>query len=312
MKSAYTVALQRTVEAEGELAVYAEARAQFTAAATQPVLTDIVLKIHDIDSPPADENDAGATPTETDLAHRVGELQALALGATLPRTLLTGEQAAAAAAGFDGPIRDASDAGQRLATIQHEQAANDAAAKRADQAADLAASAVASTISIPNISGNEVFQIVREYLSGLIEDSPLKDTFAAWIGHLAGAKAPPDASQVVIPDPQRLKQAALTVLSGEVVIADASLTDPAVVNAEAESPIDAAVDLTNQSRYIQERSGPCAGCVRSPAEPEDNPVEPPADHEIVPLSPHIHWCEQVLAAARHRPRAVIKVLMAGE
>jgi hypothetical protein len=277
MKSAYIVALQRKLEAEGELAVYAEIRSQFTAAAAQPVLTSIVLKIHHI-SPPGD---AGATPTETDLAHRVGEMQALALGAAPSRALIAAEQAAASEEGFDGPVRDASDVRGRLATVENEQTEANAAAKRADEAGDVAASAVASTISIPHISDNEVFQIVREYLSGLIEGSPLKDTFAAWAGRLAGAKAPPDADQAVIPDPRRLEQAALTVLSAEVVIVDPSVTDPAFAQAEAESPVDAAVDLTNQSRYSQEASGPCAGCVRSPVDP-DNPVEPPDDHDVEP------------------------------
>ncbi len=280
MKSAYIVALQRKLEAEGELAVYAEIRSQFSTAAAQPVLTSIVLKIHDI-SPPGDTSDADATPTETDLARRVGELQALALGAAPSRALIAAEQKAASEGGFDGPVRDVPDVGGRLATVENEQTAANTAAKRADQAGDLAASAVASTISIPHISDSEVFQIVTEYLSGLIEGSPLKDTFAAWAGRLAGAKTPPDADQVVIPDPRRLEQAALIVLSAHVVIVDPSVTDPAFTQAEAESPVDAAVDLANQSRYSQEGSGPCVGCVRSPVDP-DNPVEPPDDHDVEP------------------------------
>jgi len=282
MKSAYIVALQRKLEAEGELAIYTQIRSQFTAAPAQPVLTGLVLKIHDISSPPAGDGDADATPTETDLARRVGELQALALGAASSPALIAGEQAAAGEAAFDGPVRDAPDVGGRLTTIENEQTQANAAAKRAEQAGDLAASAVASTISIPDIGGSEVVQIVREYLSGLIEGSPLKDTFAAWAGRLAGAKAPPDAGQVVVPDPKRLEQAALTVLSGEVLIVDPSVADPAFAHAETESPIDAAVDLTNQSRYIQEDSGPCAGCVRPPADSGDNPAEPPDDHDVEP------------------------------
>lgn len=281
MRSAYIVALQRTLEAEGELAVYGEIRSQFIAVATQPVLTDIVMKIHDTSSPPAEDGDAGATATETDLAHRVGELQARALGAAPSPALVAREQVTAEEAGFDDPVRDASDVSDRLAAIQHEQTEADAAAKRAEEAGELAASAVASAISIPHVSDNEVFQIVREYLSGLIEGSTLKDTFAAWAGRLAGAKAPPDAGQVVIPDPERLKQAALAVLSAGLPIVNPSVTDPAFARAETESPVDAAVDLANQARFIQEGSGPCAGCARPPANPEDNPVEPPA-HEVEP------------------------------
>jgi hypothetical protein len=67
-----------------------------------------------------------------------------------------------------------------------------------------------------------------------------------------------------------------------VLIVDPSVTDPAFAHAETESPIDAAVDLTNQSRFAQEGSGPCAGCARSPANPEDNPAEPPDDHDVEP------------------------------
>jgi hypothetical protein len=282
MKSAYIVALQRKLEAEGELAIYAEIRSEFTAAATQPVLTGIVLDIHDIGGPTARDGDTGATPTETDLARRVGELQALALKVAPAPAPIAGDKAAADEAGFDGPVRDASDVGGRLTTLENEQTAANAAAKRAEEAGDLAASAVASTISIPHIGDNEVVQIVREYLSGVIEESPLKDTFAAWAGRLTRAKAPPDAEQVVIPDPERLEHAALIVLFAHVVIVDPSITDPAFARAETESPVEAAVDLTNQSRYAQEGNGPCSGCVRSAVNPDDNPVEPPDDHDVEP------------------------------
>ena len=281
-KSAYIAALQRKLEAEGELAAYTQIRSEFTGAPPQPVLTAIVLAIHDINSPPASDNDASPTPAETDLARRVGELQALALAVAPPRTLIAGEQAAAGEAGFDDPARDASDVGDRLATVQSEETEANAAAKRADQAGDLAASAVVSTISIPHIGDNEVVQVVREYLSGLIEDSRLKETFAAWAGRLARAKEPPGAEQVVIPDPERLEHAALTLLLAEVVIADPSVTDPAFARAQAQTPVIAAVDLTNQSRYIQEGSGPCAGCAHSGVDNVDNPVEPPDDHDFEP------------------------------
>jgi hypothetical protein len=107
----------------------------------------------------------------------------------------------------------------------------------------------------------------RERAAGEVGDTGLH------VGRLAGAKTPPDADQAVIPDPRRLEQAALTVLSAEVVIVDPSVNDPAFAQAETESPIDA-VDLANQSRCSQEGSGPCAGCVRSPADP-DNPCRAP-------------------------------------
>ena len=111
----------------------------------------------------------------------------------------------------------------------------------------------------------------------------------AWAGRLAGAKVPPDAGRLVIPDPEPLKQAATSELSGEFSaeglenpVADPSVTDPALASAQHEPPVDAAVDLANQARYFQENSGPCAGCVRPPANPEDNPAEPPDDRVVEP------------------------------
>jgi hypothetical protein len=57
--------------------------------------------------------------------------------------------------------------------------------------------------------------------------------------------------------------------------------DPALDHALKEDPLDGAVDLVNQARYANDRSGPCTGCSlpdrnRQPGEgPEDeHPLEP--------------------------------------
>ena len=213
LKSAYAVALQRKLDAEGELAAYTEISSQFAGGTTQPVLTAIVAKIHEISSPAAGNDDA--TSTETDLARRVGELQAGVLGFASAPAAVVPEQAAASDAGFGEPASDAAELGDRIGTVQREQGEGDAAAKRAEQAGELAASAIASVISIPYISGNEIFQIVREYLSGLMEGSAMKDRFAAWAEHLAGAEPPPSASELVVPDPEQLEQSAASALSEE-------------------------------------------------------------------------------------------------
>jgi hypothetical protein len=153
------------------------------------------------------------------------------------------------------------------------------------EAGDLAAAAVASTISIPHISDNEVVQIVREYLSGLIEGSPLKDVFAAWVNRLPGRTPPPEADILVIPDPDLLEQSASDALSEEFTregladpITDPNVVDPAYNRTLAESSVAAAVDLMNQVRYLQEHSGPCAGCVSTENPSDDEPAEP-ADEE---------------------------------
>lgn len=150
---------------------------------------------------------------------------------------------------------------------------------------------VASLISVPSLSDNEVVQVVREYLAGLIEDSSLKDTFAAWIGRLPGAKPPPEVAAEVVPVPERLEQAATAQLSAEFagegednpVTDSLFVSDPALTKAQSEAPLDGAVDIINQARYARDQSGACAGC-DVPGNDDNLPGEehPPEEHVEVP------------------------------
>ena len=276
----YAVAYQRQLEAAGEQAAYAEISGQFTAArANRVVLTDMVEKIHAIDHPRP--GDGHATGTETDIARRVGELQAATLLATGQESVAAEEpvaasqQGAAATAGFTGPIRDAPDLRTRTTKLDDQDKKEDAARKRAEQAADLAAATVANLLSIPDIGSNEVVQVVREYLSGLVEESPLKDVFAAWTERLAGAVRPPDAETLVVPEPQKLATEALLAQLKAEENDHFATTLPSTAH---EGALDAAVDLANQARYLSEGgSGPCAGCARF--EPHDEPVHEPVIEE---------------------------------
>ena len=276
----YAVAYQRQLEEAGERAAYAEISGQFTAARpNRVVLTDIVEKIHAIDHPrPGDDR---ATGTEADIARRVGELQAATLLATGPASVAAeepvtaNERSAAATAGFTGPIRDAPDLRTRTTKLDEQDKKEDAAHKRAEQAGDLAAATVSSLLSVPGIGSNEVVQIVREYLSGLVEESPLKDVFAAWTGRLAGAVRPPDAATLVVPEPEKLVTEALFAQFKAEEKDHFAATLPSTGH---ESAVDAAVDLANQARYRSEGgSGPCAGCARF--EPHDDPVHEPVIEE---------------------------------
>ena len=279
----YAVAYQRQLEAAGEQAAYAEISGQFTAArANRVVLTDMVEKIHAIDHPRP--GDGHATGTETDIARRVGELQAATLLATgqesvaAEQPVAASQQSAAATAGFTGPIRDAPDLRTRATKLDDQDKKEDAARKRAEQAADLAAAAVANLLSIPDIGSNEVVQVVREYLSGLVEESPLKDVFAAWTERLAGAVRPPDAETLVVPEPEKLVTEALLAQLKAEENDHFATTLPGTAH---EGALDAAVDLANQARYLSEGgAGPCAGCARF--EPHDEPVHEPVieDHPV--------------------------------
>ena len=272
----YTVAYQRQLEAAGERAAYAEISGQFTAAkANRLVLADIVEKIHGIDHPrPGDDR---ATATEADIARRVGELQAATLQPTGTESVAAAEQSAAHAAGLTAPVRDATDLHAMVTKLDEQDKKQDTAQKRAEQAGDIAAAAVASLLSVPDVGSNEVVQIVREYLSGLIEDSPLKDAFAAWTERLAGALRPPDAAALVVPQPRKLETEALLAQIKEAEKGHFGATLPST---EHESALDAAVDLANQTRYLSEGgTGPCAGCTH--VDYHDKPVhEPVEDHPI--------------------------------
>jgi hypothetical protein len=279
----YAVAYQRQLEAAGEQAAYAEISRQFTTTTpNRAVLADIVEKVHDIDHPgPGDDQ---ATATEADIARRVGGLQAATLratGATSAATsAATAERSAAGDAGLTAPIQGAQDLRARTASLDEQDKREDAAHKRAEQAGDLAAATVAGLLSVPDLGSNEVVQIVREYLSGLIEESPLKDVFAAWTERLAGALRPPDAEALVVPQPLELETEALLTQLKEVEKDHFATRLPSTGH---ESAVATAVDLANQARYLSEGdTGPCAGC--APDESRDEPGHEPG-HEPVEEHP---------------------------
>jgi hypothetical protein len=273
LASAYTVALQRQFEAHGEVTAYTRIRREFGAGTAPPALVEVVTGIHD--QSPASQG-GSATGAEDEISRRLGALQAATLNLANARALLDADAIAARQAGLDAPVRGESDLAGRLGEVAAQDQNADEAESSATQAGDLAASAIASTISIANVGGSEAFQIIREYLSGLVEESGIKDTFAEWAKRLAGAQAPPDADAMVVPDPGKLEHAAYEELASEFAAAgDASefAGDQAVSNALDESPVDAAVSLASQA--VQEAGGSCAAC--TPSGPDDEPLAPPDD-----------------------------------
>ncbi len=287
LRAVYSVAFQRELQAAGELAAYQRIRVQFSSPTAEPVLAGLVADIYDTSPPPPGDDDP--TATEVELAQLLGQLQAATLPVKEGGSLQAAGNAAADAAGLDVPVHDEAGLSDRVGEVDTEEQDTDEVGKRVEQAGDLAATAIASSISVANISSNAVFQIVRDYLTGLVEESGLKDVFAAWAGRLAGREVPPDADAVVVPDPQRLEQQASAALSEESTAAGVTdpvtdpilAADPAYNRALREAPLAAAVSLANQARFLQDNSGPCAGCTR-PENSDDNPVEPDEDGNDAP------------------------------
>ena len=281
----YTETLADDLRARGELAAYTEIRRQFAtapaSAAQVAPLAAIVARIHYI-SGPADK-EQGATSTELDLARRIGLLQALIIEYGPEPHLTQAVDAAIRQAGLDSPVPDAEKLDARLGMLDAAQQQEDTTAKHADQAGDLAATAISYLLYIPRIGHTEVVQIIREYLGSLVEQSPLRDLFATWAGRLANRSAPPRAADMVVPDSGRLKDAAAAEVTRE--IAQTEVTDPSAArDLLNENGITAAVDLINQARYLAEDTGPCDGCAR-PESPSEEPGPGSGDHPPPPDVP---------------------------
>ena len=138
---------------------------------------------------------------------------------------------------------------------------------------------MASTVQVPGAEHNEVLQIVKEYLSGLVESGPIRETFLAWARHLPDGSRPA-TDEVVVPDPVRLEMAATAAMLK--TLSTYPITDLWASKLN-ESPVDTAVDLANRTRYADEGTGPCAGCPR-PVRPGEEPYGGPGERPVEP--PH--------------------------
>jgi hypothetical protein len=262
----YTETLAENLRKHGELVAYTEFQNAFNARPTMTRVTPLYDMLTHIDkaSRPAPDQPADAG-TALSLARRMGELQAQTLSLSAPPAITQAAVAATQQAGFDTPLRDADNLSERIGKLDHEQADEHTTVEQVHQAGDLAAKAIAVAAQLPQFGNVEVVQVVREYLSGLVE-SPLKDVFAGWVGHVAGAQPPPSAAEIVIPDGPRLKKAAAAALNAQLV--GIVITDPAALGKlQIESDdVVSAVDLTNAARHLQGQKGPCRDCPdRKPA-----------------------------------------------
>jgi hypothetical protein len=279
----YTQTLTDIARAEGataELRLVAADLPLLPASALVP-LAGLVVDIHRDGK--ATDGQRSASGVELDLADRLGQLQAQTLSAgQSPPPVEQFEADTTRDAGLDSPAGDAGEEGERLGELARQEHDDEAARELADQAGELAASALAKALGpIPGLGAGEVVGILKEYLSALIEFSPLKDTFAAWTEKLGKDAEPPAAVDLVVPDPARLDAAAVAQVRQEV--ASSPVSDPARLKSLIEEGgVAGAVAVANQTRYLQEdAAGPCDGCAQpdsgSGGSSGDHPDEPPVD-----------------------------------
>jgi hypothetical protein len=291
IRTKYTLAVQRVLADQGRQAVYEQIRRQFTATSAQPVpvqpLRDMLTKIHGVSKPAHPGGDA--TDTEHSLARRLGQVQAATFDHGSPPPA---DPAVPDADRFDGRIRDAADLDERLDRLDSRQQQDDEITVQMERAAEAATVAVASLVQLPDLGSNEIFQIVKEYLSGLVESSPLKEIFTAWANRAVRDDDVPPADRLVVPDPRRLRIAAqfkLIETRLKVRVADPFTADQARLRTNTEPDVVAAVDLTNEARFLAEHRGPCDGCPR-PLRPGEDPFRRPGEpgREERPGPPEIH------------------------
>jgi hypothetical protein len=242
-RSLYTVAVEDRMSAAGEIAAYTAIRRSFLVASNTRGEQPIVTLVSDISG-----SASGNAGTESDVARTLGALQATTLRLHPSAAVVQAAGDSARDAGLATPVRDAAGLDARLERVQQAQGTAGDENQDAAPAGDLAAKAIAATITIPHLSSEAVTQIIREYVGGLVEDSPLKNVFAAWAERLSAAGSPPAAKTAVIPDPDQLKKAAVAALGGK-------LGRDAVSAADSEPPLQAATDLAGQAVAAQGTGG---------------------------------------------------------
>ncbi len=291
VKVKYTLAVQRVLADQGRQRAYERIRQRFALGPVQSVrvqpLTDMLERIHGISRPAHPAGDA--TDTEHSLARRLGQVQAATFDRGSPPPA---DPAVPEADRFDGRIRDAADLTGRLDRLDSRQQQEDQITVQTERVAEAAANAVASVVQLPDLGSNEILQIVKEYLSGLVESSPLKEIFTGWANRAVRDDEVPPADSLVVPDPRRLHLAAQIKFAEtrmRVRVADPLGPDQARLRTNAEPEVVAAVDLTNEARFLVEHRGPCDGCPR-PLRPGEDPFRRPGEpgREERPRPPEIH------------------------
>lgn len=252
VKARYTVALQRELAASEKLATATWIRNGLRPTAEQKsALSEMVLTIHAIGHQ-ASGNEVSLT--EADLARRVGLLQAseLRLQAPAETPKPAGENTA--------NTIDKERLREGIFSLDTQEREESTTQSRSERIWDNLAAAISSSISIPGIGNNEVLQIAREYLGGLLEESQLVKKIFVYLSEYSAGSRLPSADQIVVPDGTQLETAA----SAELRQADSQEAsqgnDGVVIDANllrVHSLMADAVYNVNAIRYLQQDTGPC-------------------------------------------------------
>lgn len=208
LEARYTETAAAELRSRAELAAYRQVTDEFrgqpgrSGSAQVTSMTSTFKEIFTA-SPPVN----GETPTESDLA--LAERAGASEGTVLAKAAQDAEPRTARPA--SGSPEDLGQLAQATADVA---TAEDAATEQVEQAAELAASAISNAVSGLPVGDNVIVEVAKEYLSGLIERSPLSNALADWAGKIAGT-APSDGPADAAPPPDDLQGAVAAALASE-------------------------------------------------------------------------------------------------
>jgi hypothetical protein len=206
LRARYALALRDKLEGEAALSAYEAIRAA-APTMTAPQRQHLAASLSDVHDVARSAASGGRrTDVEADLAWRLAALQSIVVVTrhAPPARPLSSEAAAAALMRQGDPVRGAADLESRMGDLADRQEEGRRAREALYQVAELAAGAVASAVFLPGTADHELLQILQEYLSGIVENSRLKNLFfqvaeRRWFGEPT-AQQPPDGSQLLALD----------------------------------------------------------------------------------------------------------------
>ncbi|UFQ19446.1 MULTISPECIES: hypothetical protein [Streptomyces] len=247
----YALEVQRREYAEGAAAAYKEIHQQVSVNPRAAARLRAVILAVDRAAPSTPGEPVNGTALG--IARHVGRFQAATLAVDEP-------------APQPAPAPEAEDLGGRLDELDENQRRTAEREEQTDRFAELASLAITRTFDAVDLGDSQVVQLVKEYLGGLVEDGPMKRIFHRW-GEGIGTP-PPDGGRLLRIDVRRLTSVAYERTQAAVRRADADLLTfygrfGVGVPAD-DTSLAPVIDLANQRRYLQQGTGPCAGCAGSP------------------------------------------------
>ncbi|MGW4255884.1 hypothetical protein ACWEK7_31095, partial [Streptomyces californicus] len=208
----YALEVERREYAQGSAAAYREILRQVSLhPRSVEGIREVIIAVDRI--APSAEGES-VNRTALDIARQAGRFQAGTLGIdAVPDEPVPDPD--------PGPAPEGDDLDASLGRLDETQRQRAEREERTDRFAESASLAITRALDTLDLGDNEAVQLVKEYLSGLVEDGPVKTAFHRW-GEGVGRR-PPEGGRLVRIDVSRLTAVAYERTAAAVDRADAGL-----------------------------------------------------------------------------------------